>query len=81
MNPDGLLSWMFDVLEAFLAQIEASLVLAARPVSAVALDTRSILRKLVFHFNMTVYRSHRKLLKRIASARRIPESAPALVRI
>ncbi len=80
MNADDSLARIFGVLEAFLTQLHASLVLTVGLVRAVALHTCGVLRKFGFYFDMTVYRSHRKLLKRMAKARTIPESAPAIVR-
>jgi hypothetical protein len=59
MNTDHLLARIFGAFKAFVAQLHASLIFAARPISAVTLDTSRVLRQFAFHFDMAVDCRHK----------------------
>lgn len=58
MNADDLLARIFRALKALIAQFHASLVLTARPIGAMAFDTRGVLWKFALHFDVAVHGRH-----------------------
>lgn len=58
MNANDLLARVFGALETFITHFHASLILIARAVSTVTLDTSGVTRQFAFHFNMTLNGRH-----------------------
>lgn len=80
MNADDLLARIFGALKALIAQLHTSLVLTARPIGAVTLDTSGALRQLALHFDMTMDGRHKEKLPSIIKARKTPEGREGFCR-
>jgi hypothetical protein len=58
MNADNMLARVFGAFEALVAQFHASLVLTARTIRAVTLDTSGVLRQFGLYFDVTMDDRH-----------------------